>query len=145
MIIETYNEMGYELLDHTGDIGIKVWADDVKGIFQEAAKALFGIITDLEKVEAHLEREVIVEGSGHEELMVAWLSELLYLHEVEELLFCDFTILEIQGGSIKGVARGERFHEGRHCIKTAVKAVTYHQLEIQERDGRWHAQIIFDI
>jgi SHS2 domain-containing protein len=145
MIEETHNEMGYELLDHTGDIGIKVWADDVKGIFQEAARALFDIITDLEKVEKRLERVVAVEGSGQEELMVAWLSELLYLHEVEELLFCDFTIWEIQGGSVQGVARGERFQEGRHCIKTAVKAVTYHGLEIRERDGRWHAQVIFDI
>jgi SHS2 domain-containing protein len=86
-----------------------------------------------------------VKGSGHEELMVAWLSELLYLHEVEELLFCDFTISEILRGSIKGVARGERFQKGRHCIKTAVKAVTYHQLEIQKRDSCWHAQVIFDI
>jgi SHS2 domain-containing protein len=137
--------MGYELIDHTGDIGIKVWADDIKGIFQEAARALFDIIADLEKVEARLDREVIVKGSGQEELMVAWLSELLYLHEVEELLFCDFTISEINGRNIKGVARGEKFQEDRHLIRTTVKAVTYHQLEIQEKDGRWQAQIIFDI
>jgi SHS2 domain-containing protein len=137
--------MGYELLDHTADVGIRVWADDVKGLFQEAAKALFDIITDLEKVEVHLDREVAVQGSGQEELMVAWLSELLYLHEVEELLFCDFALSEVDGRDVKGVAMGEKFYEGRHCIKTAVKAITYHQLEIQEKDGRWYAQIIFDI
>jgi SHS2 domain-containing protein len=145
MMKKMSNEMGYELLDHTGDIGIKVWADDAKGIFQEAARALFDIITDLGKVDKRLAREVLAKGSGQEELLVAWLSELLYLHEVEELLFCDFTIWEIQGGSVKGVARGERFQEGRHCIKTAVKAVTYHELKIGERKGRWHAQVIFDI
>ncbi|OGP55143.1 MAG: hypothetical protein A2Y65_11090 [Deltaproteobacteria bacterium RBG_13_52_11] len=137
--------MGYDLLDHTGDIGIKVRADNVKGIFQEAARALFDIITDLAKIEVHLDWEIAVEGSGLEELMVAWLTELLYLHEVEEVLFCDFTLWEIDERSVRGVARGEKFDAGRHVIKTAVKAITYHQLEIQEKDGRWYAQIIFDV
>jgi SHS2 domain-containing protein len=137
--------MGYELLDHTGDLRIRVWAADIKGLFQEAARTLFAIITDLEKVEAHLNLEVSVEGSGREELLVAWLNELLYLHEVKGLLFCDFALGEIDEKNVKGVAMGEEFHEGRHAIKTSIKAVTYHQLEVQEQDGRWQAQVIFDI
>jgi SHS2 domain-containing protein len=138
-------KMGYELLDHTGDLGIRVWAANVKEIFQEAARALFDIITDLEKVEVHLNREVAVQGLGQEELLVAWLSELLYLYEVKGLLFCDFALTEINEGSVRGVARGEEFDEGRHAIKTSIKAVTYHQLEIKEKDGRWQARVIFDI
>jgi SHS2 domain-containing protein len=137
--------MGYEFLDHTGDLGIRVWAVDVKGLFQEAARALFDIITDLEKVEVQLNREVAVQGLGQEQLLVAWLSELLYLHEVKGLLFCDFALAEIDEGNVKGVARGEEFDEGRHPIKTSIKAVTYHQLEIKEENGRWQAQVIFDI
>ncbi len=137
--------MGYEFLDHTGDIGIKVWADDIKGIFRETALALFDIIADLEKIEARLDREIVAEGAGLEQLMVAWLSELIYLHEVEELLFCDFTLWEIDEKSVRGLARGERFDAGRHVIKTSVKAATYHQIEIKEKNGRWYAQVIFDI
>lgn len=137
--------MGYELVDHTADLGIRVWVDDVKGLFEEAAKALFDIITDLTKVEAHVKREIVVRGSDREELMVAWLSELLYLHEVEGLLFCDFSITEIDEGTVSGVANGEEFDKARHSIKTEVKAVTYHQLEVKEHGGRWQAQVIFDI
>jgi len=138
-------DMGYELVDHTADLGIRVWADDIKGLFEEAARAFFDIITDLSKVEAHLQREVVVQGSSREVLMVAWLNELLYLHEVEGLLFCDFSVAEIDEGAVTGVAGGEVFDEGRHSIKTGVKAVTYHQLEIKEQEGRWQAQVIFDI
>jgi SHS2 domain-containing protein len=140
-----HDTMGYKLLDHTGDIGIMVWADDVKGLFAEAARALFDIITDRKKVAARLKREVSVQGAGREELMVAWLNELLYIHEVKDLLFTDFAVSEITPGSLKGVARGEKFREGHHHIKTAVKAVTYHLLEVKEKDGRWQAQIIIDI
>jgi SHS2 domain-containing protein len=137
--------MDYELLDHTGDLGIRVWATDVKGIFQEAARALFAIITDLEKVQVRENRKVMVEAATLDELLVAWLSEFLYLYEVEGLLFCDFALAEIGEGKVKGMARGEEFDEGRHPIKTSIKAVTYHQLEIKEEDGHWHAQVIFDI
>ncbi|RLB06731.1 MAG: hypothetical protein DRG50_04810 [Deltaproteobacteria bacterium] len=136
---------GYEFLEHTGDLGIRVWADRLEGLFCEAAWALFDIITDLEKVEVHLEWEADVEGSGREELMVAWLNELLYLHEVEGLLFRDFAVTEIDEERLRGVAKGEKYQEGRHIIKTCIKAVTYHQLEIKEEDGLWQAQMIFDV
>ena len=137
--------VGYELVDHTADVGIRVWADDIKGLFEESARALFDIITNLTTVEAHLKREIVVRGASQEELMVAWLNELLYLHEVEHLLLCDFALTEIDERKVQGVARGEVFDEGRHPIKTEVKAVTYHQLEIKEQEGRWQAQVIFDI
>lgn len=137
--------MGYELLDHTGDLGVRVWAEDVKGIFYEAARALFAIITDLETVMVRVKRKIRVEASTVDELLVAWLSELLYIYEVEGLLFCDFTLTEMDEKRVTGVATGEEFDEGRHPIKTSIKAVTYHQLEIKEKDGRWQAQVIFDI
>jgi SHS2 domain-containing protein len=145
MIYVTMHALGYAFVDHTADIGIRVWADDLKGLFEEAARALFDIITERETVIVRLERTIAVQGSGHEELLVAWLSELLYLHEVKGLLFCDFSLSQVEEGMATGTARGERFEEGRHRSKTTVKAVTYHQLEIQEHDGRWHAEIIFDI
>jgi SHS2 domain-containing protein len=137
--------MGYELIEHTADIGIRVWADDVKGLFEGAARGLFDIITDIGTVAARIERSLTVRGSGWEEVMVAWLTELLYLHEVKGLLFCDFSIAEADQVGLTGVARGERFNEKRHPIKTIVKAVTYHQLQIRKQDGHWHARIIFDI
>jgi SHS2 domain-containing protein len=137
--------MGYELLDHTGDIGIRVWADTIKGLFAEAARALFDIITDRKKIVLRLRREIAVQGSGREELMAAWLNELLYLHDVDELLFGEFEIAEITPRRLKGAARGEKFAEDRHLLKTAVKAATYHLLEVKEEDGRWQARIIFDI
>ena len=137
--------VGYELVDHTADLGIRVWADDIKGLFEEAARALFDIITDLTKVEAHLKREIVIQGSSREELMVAWLNELLYLYEVERLLFRDFSIAEIDEGTVTGMANGEECDKARHPIKTEVKAVTYHQLEIKEHGERWQARVIFDI
>lgn len=137
--------MGYKLLDHTGDIGIIVWADDLKELYRQAALALFDIITDTAGVEQRLERQVSVDGMDDGELLVAWLNELLYLHEVERLLFHDFTITELGKGSLRGIVRGEALRDDYHVIKTTVKAVTYHQLEVRNENGRWWAKVILDI
>lgn len=75
---------------------------------------------------------------------MAWLNELLYLHEVEDLLFASFSLSEVTSTGLVGRAKGERCCD-HHTIKTAVKAATYHLLEVKKKKGGWQAQVIFDI
>ncbi len=135
----------YEVLDHTADIGLIVYGEDLKALFENAGEAFFHLITDLKKVRRRIERRIYIEGESLERLMVDWLSELLYLHDVERLLFKRFKIESVGEKGLRAVVQGERFQEGVHVIKTEVKAVTYHQIEVRKENGRWRAQIIFDL
>jgi SHS2 domain-containing protein len=72
------------------------------------------------------------------------LGELLYVHDVDNLLFRSFSIDELRDGSLKARARGV-FDEKRHVMKTEIKAVTYHQIQVKKEKGRWRARIIFDL
>jgi SHS2 domain-containing protein len=135
----------FRLLDHTADLGILVFGGDLEELFTNAGEAFFTIITDLRRVRESTERIIRVESTNLEDLMVNWLGELLYLHDVDGLLFRSFSIDELRDGTMKARARGEAFHEGRHVIKTEIKAVTYHQIEVKEEKGRWRARIIFDL
>lgn len=135
----------YEVLDHTADMGLIVYGEDLKSLFENAGEAFFHLITDLKKVRHRIERRIHIDGESLERLMVDWLSELLYLHDVENLLFKAFKIESVGEDGLEGIVKGERFQEGVHVIKTEVKAVTYHQIKVQQRNGRWRAQIIFDL
>ena len=135
----------FEILDHTADIGIIVYGEDLKALFENAGKAFFHLITDLRKVRRRIERKIIIEGESLDRLMVDWLSELLYLHDVENLLFKEFKIESVGEDGLKAIAKGEPFQEGVHVIKTEVKAVTYHRIEVRQEKGRWRAQVIFDL
>jgi SHS2 domain-containing protein len=77
--------------------------------------------------------------------MVDWLTELLYLHDVENLLFKGFKVDAVGEDGLKARVKGEPFQEGVHVIKTEVKAVTYHQIRVNQEEGGWKAQIIFDL
>jgi SHS2 domain-containing protein len=135
----------FRLLDHTADLGILVYGRDLEELFTNAGEAFFDIITDLRRVRERTERTIRVESSNLEDLMVNWLGELLYLFDVDGLLFRSFSIDELRDGTMRARARGEAFHEERHVIKTGIKAVTYHQLQVKEEKGRWMARIIFDV
>lgn len=135
----------FEILDHTADIGIIVHGENLKALFENAGEAFFHLITDLRKVRRRTEKRINLGGESLDRLMVDWLSELLYLHDVENLLFKGFKVESVGEDGLRAIVKGEPFQEGVHVIKTEVKAVTYHQIEVRQDNGRWRAQVIFDL
>ena len=135
----------FEILDHTADVGIMVYGEDLKSLFENAGEAFFHIITDLRKVRLRTQRKIEIGGESLERLMVEWLNELLYLHDVENLLFKGFHVESVGEEGLKAKVDGEFFQEGVHVIKTGVKAVTYHQIEVRQEKEGWRAQIILDL
>jgi SHS2 domain-containing protein len=135
----------FEILDHTADAGLTIYGEDLKALFAHAGEGFFHIITDLRKVKLRVEKRVELKGESLDRLMVDWLGELLYLHDVDHLLFREFAMEFVGVEGLKAVAKGEPFQEGVHVIKTEVKAVTYHQIRVEKRNDGWRARVIFDL
>jgi SHS2 domain-containing protein len=135
----------YETFDHTADLGVRVLGRTCEEVFTNAAYALFDLLTDLNYVRENLSYNLRVEAADREELLVRWLSELLFLCESEGYLFKKFSLSHLDRTSLQAVACGEAFDLSRHKFKMEIKAVTYHQVEIKKKDGRWEARVIFDI
>ena len=135
----------YETFDHTADLGVRDFGQTCEEVFANAAYALFDLLTDLNHVRENLSYDLRVEAADREELLVRWLSELLFLSESRGYLFKKFSFSHLDQTSLQAEARGETFDPSRHEFKTEIKAVTYHQVEVKEKDGKWGARIIFDI
>ena len=135
----------FQILDHTADIGLAIYGQDLNELFEHAGEGFFHIITDLKKVKPRVERRVNLGGDRLDHLLVRWLGELLYLHDVDHLLFREFVVTSVGKGGLKAVAKGEPFQEKIHLIKTEVKAVTYHQVRVEKKNGGWTARVIFDL
>ncbi len=86
-----------------------------------------------------------VSADGYEELMVAWLEELLYQSEVKGLALHEFSVETVSEGRVRGSARGPRFGRGALAVGSGVKAVTRHGLQVLRVGGYWHARVIFDV
>lgn len=135
----------FEIIDHTGDIGIIVYGGDLSELFFNAGRAFFSLLTNLNRIRSTLERSIVLQSENLEELMVAWLGELLYLFDAKALLFRKFQLEEVNRSGLRATARGEFFQPERHVIKREIKAVTYHQVKVEKKSGKWQGRIIFDI
>ena len=135
----------FEFVDHTGDLGVRVFGESLPRLFEQAAEALTFILTDPETIRIKETRKLLLQAKTDEELLITWLNEFVYLFDTEGLLFKAFEVLSIHDHHLEALAQGEIYIEGRHPIKTAVKAATYHQLKISRHQGVWTAQVIFDL
>ncbi len=134
--------MRFEEIDHTADVAIRAHGRTVDELFANAAEGMFSLIADLTKVKPVGEVEVRLEADDLPTLLLRWLSELLYVHETQRLLFSSFEA-HVVGTSLEGRARGEAIDKTRHELKLVIKAVTRHELTVDPERGI--AEVIFDI
>ncbi len=135
----------YELIDHPADLGLRAFGETREELFINAARALFDQIVDREKVETPLCRSLTVEAPNEEELLVRFLSELLYLFAGEEFLPGKFKIKKMDDRHLQADIGGEKFTPSHHQLKTEIKAVTYHNLKINHDKTGWKAEVLFDV
>lgn len=141
----------HELIEHTADVGLRVFAPCVQGLYVNAAKGMFAVIAGRNiriKKEAGLKRikfELNIAARNREELLVGWLNELLTLFDIHDLIFTRFKINLCTTKQIKALAWAEPLNTQTYIRKTEIKAVTYHQLKIKKIAGVFAAEIIFDI
>ncbi len=135
----------FELFDHTADLGIRVRADSLNELFEQAATALTHcLIGRPDAVQATTETSCEIESPDLEYLFFDWLSELLYRFDASgfALADCDVTV---SGSSLRATLRGEVFDPARHEYSHEVKAITYHGLRVEQEEHGWLAEVIIDI
>lgn len=135
----------YKIIDHTADIAVELVATDRPGIFIRGALAMFDLMYGLDSIAQKERRLVTARGDTPEELLVAWLNEVLYVHAVDRFMFSGFTGAEISEGSFSATGLGERFDPKVHKGEMEIKAATYHGLRLVPRGRKWTARIIFDV
>ena len=131
---------GYEEIDHTADLALKVWGNDFFGLLENAAEGMYELMGISEKPGSNAENSFQIENDQKESILVDFLSECLYLAEVERQKFTAFSFKEsekvitvaAQGASVTAIDRN-------------IKAVTFHNLEIEETSRGLKTTITFDV
>jgi len=132
--------MGYEEIPHTADWSIRVWADNLENLLAESARGMYRLAgTELEDG-LRVKKVYETEEPDEESLLVAFLSELVYYAEQENLGFDDFDI-QIKDGRLKAELGGAPLQS----MDKAIKAVTWHNLNITETAKGLEVEIVFDV
>ncbi|HDR73283.1 MAG TPA: archease [Methanoculleus sp.] len=137
--------MPFTELEHTADILVRVNASSLEQLFAEAARAMFSFMHEQRK-KGSFSRTLALEAADRETLLHDFLSELLYVAEVDNLVFSDVDV-SISGSALAATAYGEPFDPDVHAEGTEIKGVSYYGLQIRkdEQDHHYRVEILFDV
>ncbi|MFH1586906.1 MAG: archease [Candidatus Diapherotrites archaeon] len=138
----------HETFKHQADVGVRGRGKTLEDAFEGAAKAMFSVMVELQEVNPEIEVKFAAVGEDRESLLINFLNELLFQIDVNHMLFSEFGVKSIEKKNgefyLKGSAKGEKISE-RHNIRTGVKAASYSQVFVGEKDGEFVAQCIVDV
>jgi SHS2 domain-containing protein len=138
-------DSGFRILEHPADMGLEMWGPDLAEVFRQAALGLTSVIVDPASVRDRETRTLSISGTDIENLLVRWLSELLYIYDGEGFLVRDVEIRKLHDSALEATLRGEKLIDGTHQFRTDVKAITYHQLNVGVEKKVWTARVFLDI
>lgn len=131
---------GFQELPHTADVALYIWAPDLEDLFEQAAKGMYALMQARLQPAPRVARRLELSAPDAESLLVAFLSELIYLCEQEKLVF-DAVRVSIQDEHLTAELSGGRLED----IAKAIKAVTFHQLAIRRGEEGLETTVVFDV
>lgn len=137
----------FEFFDVTADVGYNAYGNTLEEAFENAAIAMFEVITDTSTIKPKIKKEIKIKSEDKYALLYDWLSEFLVILDSEYLVFSKFKVkIELKDNKylLEGTAWGEEFDTSFHEIRSEVKAVTYHLMDIK-KEKRFKVRVILDI
>jgi SHS2 domain-containing protein len=142
------DQAGFELLEHTADVGIRAYGASVEETFEQATRGLASIIGAWRPDPGPgIERDtapVAVHADDLAGLLVDWLGEVLYLHEVRDAALAAVRVERARDGHAEGTVTLVPANPGGFD-GTPVKAITYHRLKVEATADGWLAEVYVDI
>lgn len=135
----------FRLLAHTADMGLEATAATLEQLWVEAARGLLAVYGGSPAATPQEALEVVVSGHDLAELLVGWLNEIVFLLENRRFFPANFAIDELDGQQLRATIRGEPLDPARHRFSRDVKAVTYHQLRLEQRGDHWYTRLYLDL
>ena len=131
----------FEEVEHVADAALRVYGRDWCELLVNAALGMFSLIAHWDDAPLSTRRHISLTSVDSETLLVDWLGELLYLHEMEGEVYVEFEILSASQTSLQAIAKGtDQWSPG-----TAIKAVTFNDLQIATTNAGFAVTIVFDI
>jgi SHS2 domain-containing protein len=127
------------------DVGVAAWAPTMAEAFAQTALGVLALIVAPDSVEPRQTREVRAQGESPEELLVNWVNECLYVHEIEGFVARRVEVTALGGGRVHGLLHGEELDPRRHQLGTVVKAATFHRVVVREVAGSAETSLIVDV
>lgn len=134
----------YEQIDISGDVGLRIWGDNLEELFENAASGMSELTTDTSKIKETDKKEFALHSDSYESLLVLWLNELIFLFDAYGFIGMSFSV-SLKDKKLTAQISGGIFDPEVNESRLLLKAATYHKLSLKKINSKWEAIVIFDI
>jgi SHS2 domain-containing protein len=138
-------EEGHRTFDHTGDLGLEVWAPNAERLHALAAEVLMALVADVRGAAPELQREVRITGEDPADLLVHWLNTVLLESGLEKAVWTRAEVHVLTPTTLEATLRGSRFDPARQTFLREVKAVSHHALLLELSEPACHCRLVLDL
>ncbi len=131
----------WEEIDHTADLALHLWADDLAALFITAARGMFSLVAAPQEEGTSRALAISLTALDVETLLVDWLNELLYLSETESLVFTGYELSHLTPTALEATVTGKPVA----MYYNYIKAATFHNLSVDMTPDGYETEIVFDI
>ncbi len=135
----------FEIIEHPADVGFIAYGATREELFANAAHAMMTLACDPQRLAERESRPIEVNGADIESLLYDWLAEILALADAEQIFFRRAEVQAMEADRVRGTVYGEKYDKQRHRAGTYIKAVTYHQLKVEQSADGWTARVYLDV
>ena len=139
---------GYRAFDHTGDLGLEVWAETPERLFGLAAEALLAQMAEVPNPRAEVAEVSValeLDASDPQDLLVHWLNTALLEAEVRRAIWTSAQVSRLNDRRLSGRLSGPRLDPARHVLLREVKAVSHHHLELELEPPGCRCRMVLDL
>jgi len=137
--------MRYKYIDHTSDLGVRIYGKDLAELFANGLFTIFDNILDLNKILIKETKKIEISSATLEELLIDWFRELLFIFATEYFVAKEVKNIKVENNKLYAEIAGEKFDPKRHNIKIEIKTPTYHMFNIKKTNSGYIATVIFDV
>jgi SHS2 domain-containing protein len=136
---------GHRTFDHTGDLGLEVWAPSPARLYARAAEAMMALVADAGGAAPELETPVHLTGDDPVDLLVHWLNTVLLESELAKAVWTRAEVRVLTPTSLEALLRGSRRDPARQIFLREIKAVSHHDLVLELGDPICRCRLVLDI
>lgn len=135
---------GYEILEHTADVGVRARGTTLEDVFEQATRGLTDIV-GIWRPGKGTRQDISLESDDVGALLVDWLSDVVFFHDSQGAAITEVHVERAGCNEVEGWISLTPLEEDEEVEGTQIKAVTYHQLKVERSGEGWVAEVYFDV
>ena len=126
------------------DIAFEAYGKTLNEVFENSAYAFFDMTCNPKTIKSKIKKTINLKDKDEKNLLYNFLSELVFLKDSKQLIFSKVKVV-IKDNKLKATLYGDKIDYEKQELRNDIKAVTFHQFNLEKTKSGYKTRVVVDI